>query len=159
MRDREMSAGCLFPVFVVLFPLIGCLAFYFLGQSTTLDCTRLESAVINCQKQNHLLGVYPLGAESIGRLQGAWVEEECDDGCTYRVVLQTEQGDVPLTSYLSSGHSSKDEIAGQINMFVYGQEPSLQIKDSAGAIGIIVPVVFILVGPLMLVGWVLKRIR
>lgn len=52
-------------------------------------------------------------------LQNATVETSSDsDGDTYRVVLMTNEGVIPMTNSFESRYGSKQELAGKINNFL-----------------------------------------
>jgi hypothetical protein len=97
----------------------------------------------------------------MGEVRGASVEESCDDdGCTYRVVVQTSRGAKALTSYRSSGYRSKQEVADKINRFVNSPaEQTLNLKVSSGLLGILLPLIFIAAGPVLTVNRILKGPR
>ena len=142
-----------FPViFGAIFALVGCIVLLVFGQTATLDCERVESTQISCEKQSRLLGM-TVSRRSISRLQGARMDESCDeDGCTYRVELRTDQGIVPLTAFYSSGSQSKQKTADQINAFVQdSKEKSLTFKEGMGWLGIVFPGVFVVTGMLVAV--------
>jgi hypothetical protein len=148
-------------IFGAIFSACGCIMGFIFGQQTVLTCTRPEPAQIECGMQKSWLGLVPLGKESLQNLEGARVDESCDeDGCTYRVELDTRGGFVPLTAYYSSGVKSKQEAADQINAFVQDPgEDSLEVKGSVGLLGILFPLVFVFVGPLIVVSAVFRAIR
>ena len=90
-------------IFGIIFSACGCLMGYFFGQQTTLNCLWVEPMQIECNMKKSWLGLVPLGEESVRGLEGAMVDESCDeDGCTYRVELDTADGIVPLTSFYLS---------------------------------------------------------
>ena len=67
----------------------------------------------------------------MGELQRAEVEvNEDSDGDTYRVVLITENGRIPLSEVYSSGERGKRARANQINAFLSNPEQmSLRIQQ------------------------------
>jgi hypothetical protein len=158
VRSKGFVSAALFGL---VFTACGCLASYIFGQQTTLTCTRLEPIQIECVKQSKWAGLLPLGEESIRHLQGAGVAQSCDeDGCTYRVELDTTEGTVPLTAFYSSGSKSKQETADRIDAFVQNsRERSLTVKSDAGLLGFLLPCVFIFAGPLIAFSGLWRAIR
>lgn len=77
------------------------------------------------------------------------MRESCDDdGCTYRVELDSARGSMGLTSYYSSGYRSKEALAEQINAYIADpQKQTLELSTGSGFLGILIPVIFILAGP------------
>jgi hypothetical protein len=132
---------------------MGFVALYIFGQVVILDCSRVVGRPATCMKESRFLGVLTVGQQGMGEVDGAYVEEDCDDdGCTYRVVLNTSRGSRPLTSYRSSGYRDKQSVAEQINTFVNsGSEEALHITVSAGLLGILFPLALVVAGPIVMV--------
>jgi hypothetical protein len=77
------------------------------------------------------------------------VEESCDDeGCNYRVVLTTLEGEQPLTSYFTSSWTGKEKTATQINDFIQSSSNrgTLSIQENSGLWASLFSLVFVLVG-------------
>jgi len=140
------------------FTACGCLFSLIFGQAATLTCTRVEPSQIECVRESKWLGWLPVSSASLQHVQGAEVAQSCDDeGCTYRVELSTAEGTVPLTSYYSSGSQSKQETADRVNAFLKDlRESSLTVKSDAGLLAFVLPLVFVLVGPLIIM-WSIFR--
>ncbi|WP_298006209.1 MULTISPECIES: hypothetical protein [Anaerolinea] len=119
---------------------------YLLGQVHTLNCQRTQGRQ-HCQIAVSWMGIVPLRQETLNPLQGARVDESCDeDGCTYRVVLRTGSGDVPLGVGYSSGLKSKEDMAETIQAFVANpSQPDLKVQ-TGGGLWIAFPLVFFMVG-------------
>ena len=91
---------------------------YAMGQVTTLTCERVDRQV-NCAAESRLLGLVPLRERTAQGVFGARLGRYCDDdGCRYRVELQSEAGVVPVTSYYSAGTAVKGNMIKAINAFV-----------------------------------------
>lgn len=115
---RRINSSLFFFLFGFVFAAAGICAGAFFGQTSTLDCRRLESTVVDCRLQSDLLG-YPISEREVGRLQSAWVDVSSDsDGDTYRVVLLGSDGETPLTSYYSSARKNREETAAAINAYL-----------------------------------------
>ena len=113
-----------------IFIVPGLLLILFGGQTTTLVCQRTKSG-IDCRVEGNFMGIRMRRTE-IPQLQSAEVESSTssDYGTTYRVVLVSKSGKVPLTSSYSGGRDSKQEAVDRINAFIANPsgQPSLQIQ-------------------------------
>jgi hypothetical protein len=140
---------------------IGFGALYVFGQVVVLDCSRAVGRPVTCLKESRFMGIVTVGEEGLGEVTGAYVEENCDDdGCTYRVVLNTSRGSKPLTMYRSSGHRDKQSVADQINTYISaGAEDDLHIQVSSGFFGFLFPLALIVAGPVVTVGRILRGPR
>ncbi len=151
------SGGTLVAILGVLFILISGGIVYGFGQTTDLLCERNPSGSMRCRIARSLLGI-SLSDRPLEALQGAYVSEsrDSDGDITYRVMLETGSGDVPLTAYTSSGYNKKATAADEINQFVEGGAPSLAVRQG-GTLGIVIGAVFLLTSLLMVVGGVQSR--
>jgi hypothetical protein len=89
------------------------------NKTTTFSCHRIETESHPCKLT--FSGI--MGSQTtlipLEGLQGATVETNSDsDGSTYRVVLMTNEGTIPMTSSSDSRYGSKQELAGKINIFL-----------------------------------------
>jgi hypothetical protein len=130
----------------VIFVGVGLLLTFLLGQVSTLTCNRVADAD-RCVLRVNWMGLARLGETTIEGLQGARVDESCDeDGCTYRVVVVTALDSIPLEKGYSSGKTAKDESAEKINAFVRDR----QIRDlevsAGGGLWLVIPVIFLGMG-------------
>jgi len=130
-RTQRANSSTFLILFGFIFAAAGICAGAFFGQTSTLDCRRLESTVVDCRLQRDLLGM-PVSETEIGQLESAWVDVSSDsEGDTYRVVLQGPNGETPLTSFYSSSRPGKDETVEAINRFIgNAAETSLKIEQS-----------------------------
>jgi hypothetical protein len=106
---------------------------YFLAQSTTLTCQRVESNLVNCALERTLFGM-SLRTRDIYDLHDVQLAERGDsDGDTmYRVNLYTREGTIPLTSYSSSSYRKHVTHAEEISKFLQGSEINLTLKVKPG---------------------------
>lgn len=127
MRNKNTLIAILFGVSSAA---IGLLFLFIFGQHIELTCTRQASQGVVCEKRQSFLGLIPGKEQTLTGLSGAYVEENCDsDGCTYRVMLQTETDDLPLTVPYSSGADPKERVAREINEFVRGSRPTFELQE------------------------------
>ena len=135
-------------IFGLIFSVVGFIVMVLLGQVTVLQCTHPEPSQVVCGREVKWLDVVPISVETIKDVRGAWVDERCDeDGCTYQVRMETGQGDVPLTGYYSSGQSSKEKAAAQINDYVAGRGgDTLAIREGFGMWGVLFGGIFVIAG-------------
>jgi hypothetical protein len=131
----------------VVFVGVGLLVLFFLGQNDTLRCTRTGGTQVHCTLTTTWMNISRLKEVTFSSLISANTEENCDeDGCTYRVMLVTSSGGLPLTNVYSSGYESKQKMVDQINSYLRtSDQRSLEIESSSG-LWIVLPVFFILVG-------------
>jgi hypothetical protein len=131
----------------VIFVGVGLLVLYLVGQTATLKCIRAGETQSQCTLTTTWMKLSRLKEVTFSPLVSATTEESCDDdGCTYRVLLLSSTGSLPLTSVYSSGYESKQKIADQINAYVQNtDQKSLEIETNSG-FWIIAPFVFIVIG-------------
>ena len=130
-RTQRGNSSTFLIFFGLIFAAAGICAGAFFGQTSTLDCRRVESSVVNCHLQSDLLG-YPISEREVGRLQGARVDVSSDsEGDTYRVMLQGPEGETPLTSYYSSARRNREDTAAAINAYLANPaQETLQIEQA-----------------------------
>ncbi|MFZ6029282.1 MAG: hypothetical protein ACOYYS_16340 [Chloroflexota bacterium] len=115
----------------LLFALLDLPILYFFARSVTIHCERLEPKQITCTLNEKLFDAIPVRQRTIENVQGAEVETYSDsDGDTYKVVLLTTGGRIPLTPYSSSGYDDKAAVVAQVNQFVgAGRQDVLDIQQ------------------------------
>jgi hypothetical protein len=151
------TGGLLIAIFGLFFVIMSGAMFYGFGQTTDLLCNRNLSGSMQCRLARSLLGI-SLSDSPLEALQSAYVAQsrDSDGDVTYRVMLVTGSGEVPLTSYTSSGYRKKASAADQINEFIQGRASDLSIHQG-GTVGIIVSGVFLIVSLIMIVSGVQSR--
>ncbi len=135
--------------------LMGFVAIFFVGRSSTLVCERIELNRINCQLAKEFLGI-GLKQEKIRQLQSAKVE--ISEGSVsggpgggigednYRVMLVGNSGNIPLTDYYSSGRIGKQTTASLINAFIANRsQPRLELRET-GVFGFVIGGFFVVAG-------------
>lgn len=133
-------------VLALIFVGVGLLISFLLGQVSTLTCNRVEDAD-RCVLRVNWMGLSPLRETRIEGLQGAQVEESCDeDGCTYRVVLVTTRQTLPFETAYTSDKTDKEATAAQIDAFVKDRQISTLEVSTGGGLWLIIPVIFIALG-------------
>jgi hypothetical protein len=126
------------------------IAVVFLGNQTTLTCSRSGQAVCTLTQKTMLktsTRTIPLS-----QLREAYVESNVDSEGdeTFRVVLRTASGDVPLTSSRSSGYAGKRDVANQINAFLQSSgSPTLTVEQDDRLLLYILGAIFAGVGSLL----------
>lgn len=97
---------------------------------TTLTCDRLEPTHVKCELRTVGLADTDVIPFPPNYLLGAKVQEiDLDDSTTYRVLLQTKNGDFPLTQTASSGARGKEISVAQIKAYLQNSnQKSLFIK-------------------------------
>jgi hypothetical protein len=110
----------------------GTLLIFLAGRVTTLSCLR-ESNQVNCSLSSRLLNRYLPQESNVVDLRSVYVEESCDDSCSYRVILVNPAGEVPLTSTLDSDKSGEQSKVNQINQYLQNtSQASFVLVSEAG---------------------------
>lgn len=113
------------------FAAAGVLAIVLFAKLDVLSCSRARLSDSVCYLKRTSVFGSTTQTIPLSSLRGAEIEtsSSSDGSSTYRVVLLTQQGIVPFTDYFSSGYSSKEMQARQIQTFVKSFEPSLLIEE------------------------------
>lgn len=133
-----------------LFIATGFVPSLFIGDQT-LECDR---ATQRCQIERSTLWQTTSEQFSLNHLEAAEVDvsRDSDGDRTYRVLLQTYEGSIPLTTYFSSGRSMHSNQVQTINAFLQdANQPSLLIRQNDSWIGLLFSGVFTLLGGVMVV--------
>lgn len=136
-------------LFGLALTVVGLAMIFLFARESTLRCTHPEPSRVECVKEMTWLWLVPMGQATVTDVEGAWVAEApCDEyGCTYRVVLSTGQGDVPLTDVYTSGLKWKEELVARITAFVEdGAEQTLEVREAANPLVLLGGTPFIVVG-------------
>jgi hypothetical protein len=138
----------------------GALFLAIFGQRYTLTCARPEPSQLTCERAGTWLGLISTGKRPVAGLSGAWVDESCDeDGCTYRVELDSTEGPVGLTGYYTSGYDDKAATAAEINGWLQQGGDTLVVAEDSGILGVLLPAVFMLLGIGMAAAWGVSLLR
>ena len=149
----QESRGWFLPLFGGLFLITGIVVLFLLAQTRTIECTRLEPQLVQCDIETSFLGL-PLNMRRINGLQFAFVAESpgSDGEETYQVVLTSLAGETPLTAYFSSGYEDKQGIADQLNGFVADQSPeAITVRDRPGFFNYLFGLIFMGLGVLLII--------
>ena len=114
----------------LLFLVAGLAVMLFFGNKVTLTCVRSLPPPGVCTLRSANMVSAKEKTFAITELSGASIDvSHGEDGDTYRVLLTTTSGSLPMTSYYSSGLSAKQQAVDQINSFVrYDTTQTLYIK-------------------------------
>lgn len=115
----------------LLFFLVGLAVMLFLGQMVTLTCVRSQPPPGYCTLRSANMVSARETIIPITDLRGASLDISYgDDGETYRVLLQTSDGSLPMTGYYSSGFKAKQRAVDQVNSFLmYDTMQTLYVKS------------------------------
>jgi len=114
-----MIAGTVafFGLFVVIF-----------GNSTELTCARVAGENATCRINRLFLGRYQVSSRTVGNVTDAEIEEDCDDGCSYRPVLYTADGQgIPLNDVYTDWGPVKKQV-DDIDSFLSSGAASYEMK-------------------------------
>ena len=160
MSSRKRKGGPFTALVLgVIFTAAGGLIMHFLGKDVHLACDRgTQTCVVeeaNMWGDKKVVHTFPLET-----LKGARVAESRDSegDTTYRLMLLTTGGEVPFTSYTSSGRSGHQDRADAVNRFVESGEPTLDVVQSGRLIRI-AGLFFAGVGVLLLIGFAFTMIK
>lgn len=148
----------IFLIMGLVFVLVGFAVFFFLGQVASLDCSRIEAGTPDCHLTQSLLG-FTIKEQHIEKLIDARVVEnrDSDGDATYKIILETREGNIPLSTYTSSGKQNMMNIVAEITTFLQkSQEQSLSVHYG-GRSSQIMPLVFLLVGLVEVIFGILAR--
>ncbi len=133
-----------------VFILLSLSALLFFGTKTTLVCSRGGQAV--CTLTNKAMLKSSERSIPINQLREAYVESNVDSEGdeTYRVVLRTVSGNIPLTGSSSSGYAGKRDNANRINAFLQSTGSSnLSVVQDERLLAYILGAIFAGIGSLM----------
>ena len=148
-------------IFGLIFVVVGLAVLFFFARVAELECSRPEPSTVQCVREIKWLGVVSMSRETIHNVRGAEVDKSCDeDGCTYRIVLHTGQGNVPLTAYYSSGQRAKTETAAKITAYVaQSTDEALEVREGNVILGSVTGVIFVVAGMAVAIRGALGRVR
>jgi hypothetical protein len=130
----------------IIFLLVGCFVYFLFGQTTTLRCIREQGKNPTCFLTQSIAGVILKERTDIYLIDAQVIENQDSDGdSTYKIILKTESGNVPLTSYSSSGEQKKVNIVNEIQTYLQNEQMETLSVQQGGDFKIL-PVVFAVVG-------------
>ena len=122
MRRNVGNSPIVTIIFGLLFLGAGVFSMFIFSQIGELSCTRLEPSSYTCVRAMKMFGVVSLGEEQLPTIRQAYLSESCDeDGCSYRVDMRTDEGDIALANYYEGGMGAYNRLEKkmvQINAFV-----------------------------------------
>ena len=115
----------------------GVMLFVF-GQSDHLECRHAGDGLVSCSVSHQLLGLVSLPGWQTSGINEAYVQEDCDDGCSYRTALRTPAGDSqPISEVWTDQHAQDVQLATQINAFIRNSEAPMLVIDQQPALWVI----------------------
>lgn len=128
------------------------IAVLFIGDQSTLTCARSAGGQGDCSlAKKTVLKTTTISIPLDQLLEARLATSSDSEGDTYKVVLHTSNGDIPLTSYSSSAYKSHQRTADQINAFISdASQPSLSVKKDSRMLVYILGAVFAGIGLLTL---------
>ena len=136
----------------LIFITIGVAAAIFFGKRVTLQCDRIQPDQVACE----LTATSILGTQSTaipqGQLKGAEVQKSSrvntsSNSKTYRIVLVTQTGRIPMTRAYTLGKKGKQDKANQIDAFLRNPaQKSLTVRQDNRWTAYILGGAFVLAG-------------
>ena len=126
MRKTSSNSPIGSILFGLAFIAAGVFSTFIFSQIGEISCTRPEPSALTCTQTMKLFGLVTVSEKQLPTLQGAHLSESCDeDGCSYRVDLETMGGTIPLVSYYTGGigaYKQQTDKMNRINAFLADQE-------------------------------------
>ncbi|MGB3403217.1 MAG: hypothetical protein WBA77_11045 [Microcoleaceae cyanobacterium] len=145
------------------FSLTGLIMTVVFGNSTTLNCNRLESAQIDCEinrknwltRDSDLIQVTDLRSAELDVNSRNRSGRQRND---YEIILITNNNRIPLTNTYSSGFGFNHEKQNQlINSFITASAPdSLTVRHNM-RLGLIIGIIFLFVSPVLAINLLLSK--
>lgn len=150
-RGNKLGAFGLF-IIGVAFIGMGLAIVYYLGKDINLTCNRSTDKCIIAET-NIFNETEIIEELQLKKIAGAEViqKRDSDGDYTYKVMLITNQGRIPLSNMSTNDHSSHRKTAVEINNFVNSKMEKLEILQS-GNLAKIIGFVFAGIGVLMFLG-------
>ena len=135
--EQGPQLGCSGLLFAALFLGMGLLFSFFTGNRVQLECIRAEAERVDCRILSRWYGLVPLAESQVENLQAASLEVYCDeDDCSYRILLATNRGGIPLTQYYSANRRPKEGAVQAIEEFLADpQAETLAVQAGSAAEG------------------------
>lgn len=130
--DRDIlriRPGGFSSLLMLVSPILIGIALFVTGGTTTLNCVRDSAEIPVCELKRSLLGILVYTTQ-FRNLKDAYIAEEVDDEgtSTYRVELVTDDYHlISFTEYASTGRAKKEYVVEKVKMFVYANQPTLEI--------------------------------
>jgi hypothetical protein len=107
---------------------------FILGQSQRVICKHTGAGAASCTVTSTLLGVVPLSGWTLDNVVTARVQDDCNDGCTYRTALVTDGGaEKPVNEVWTDQEDQDRALAAQIDAFVHNAEAPTLVADMPAA--------------------------
>jgi hypothetical protein len=133
------------------------LMIFLIGNSIRVSCVRPADEKPTCTVTTILLGVRPTSSRIAAGVTRVQMEENCDDGCSYRALLLTSNGEgVPINEvYTDEGPVSRQIEA--VDRFLSGTGTSFEYLEPVTWWAVILIACMDLVGVGIAVGIFLKE--
>lgn len=108
---------------ILMFSAIFVLVF---ANSKQVSCRHSGGGDATCSITTALLGRWPTSSRVVAGVTGVEMDKTCDDGCAYRAVLVTSQGErVPLNDVYTDAEIVRPQVSA-VQEFLAGSAPSLE---------------------------------
>jgi hypothetical protein len=175
LRSGERWAWVIALALGAVFLLVGLGVFAFGASLTTLTCERDGETPGNCTLAQQRPGRSTMRAIALEDVRGAEIEQRTSrsrrsrsgsggsrsrSSTTYRVVLLTTRGDIPLTGAYSSDYGAKQRQVDQLTTFLAdGSARTLTLREDNRAFGYAIGGAFAAAGLVVATGGVVLLLR
>jgi hypothetical protein len=142
--------GCTGLLFAGLFLGMSLMFSFFTGNRVYLECIRENAGPVDCLIQTRWFGLVLVNEILAENVQSATLDVFCDDGdCSYRVLLVTASGDIPLTEFFNANQAPKESAIQAIERFLADPQAdrlALKVGSTAevGAANLLPLILFVL---------------
>lgn len=127
------------------------------ASSLQVSCVRPDGQSATCRITTILLGRYPMSSRVVAGVTDARMEENCDDGCSYRALLINADGDsVPVNDVFTDEAIPRRQIDA-LRGFLRSGQPNLEYTEPVQWWVVALVGGLDLVGTLIVVGYFLRE--
>lgn len=103
---------------------------YIFGNSIQVSCLRGPGQNPTCRITTILLGRYPMSNRLVTEVAGVQMEEDCDDGCSYRAVLVNSDGQAyPVNEVYTDEGIPRRQVEALQGFLFDPEQPSLEYTE------------------------------
>ena len=109
--------------------LFAALFIFIFANSLQISCRQAGDGEATCSITKAFLGRWPISHHDVMGITGVEMDESCDDGCSYRAVLVTSQGNrVPFNEVYTDAYVVRPQLEA-VQAFLNGSPPTLEYTE------------------------------